>query len=562
MPDFPGSVNWSPEHVWGLLDQSLLNLRMQEIAHEMQRKHVELKQAVHGESLQKNNSGFYAPERCRREAALADEWAERYLQASLRIWEVQGHTPCPSLYRAVHSKLLIVLFAARKSSVTGEMMLEYQRTAGRHPNTRAALAEFGREMNRLSHRWQQKLEIMAKECEHKDAIERSAQMASKNQEARDIYRATPAALVIPEKGNFQPSTWHQFYEQFTQVATEERSFHGSGLIAQCVFGDDYTGDVWRWRLNQRVTESLKERFATLASYTGAALGPLPRDATPLDYWLHRLRQFLCESRSSLIRRIRSTRTNKNNVEITMEVPIIESVCEASGQFCLRLERDGINAVHSKKKSLDDCYREWIVDNSISLTIPGGATDRNIVDLLADCARTAMPIEFLSSRLDLIRLSEDVVVSGSPGKYFDELAAIHKLHWWITERGLWMAQEPPPDLTDVDANGSGTEKVNQQEQLASARPQDAAGQGLLLKFKSPIKRAILLALSQKPTATDLEICRMIDDDGSAELPKDWQTGAGGRSFEDAYRNASVKHRVENTITKVRRELKKKGWLPTS
>ena len=163
-----GSARWSPEHVWGLLDQTLLNLKLQEISEQMQREYASDKSTVHWETQQKGNSAYYAPERCRRAVKRADEIAEQFLQACLDVWKTQGQKPCPGLYRMVHPRLLTTVFAARESSVRADMMAEVTRT-GRDVNTRAALAEFAREMQRLSHQWQRKLEILAKECEHQIA---------------------------------------------------------------------------------------------------------------------------------------------------------------------------------------------------------------------------------------------------------------------------------------------------------------------------------------------------------------------------------------------------------
>ena len=83
--------------------------------------------------------------------------------------------------------------------------------------------------------------------------------------------------------------------------------------------------------------------------------------------------------------------------------------------------------------------------------------------------------------------------------------------------------------------------------------------LLSKYRSAVKRAILIQLTQNPRATDSEICRGLDADGSVELPEGWRVRPQDRLFFDAYSDAGRKHNVETAISKVRQDLRKKGLL---
>jgi hypothetical protein len=80
----------------------------------------------------------------------------------------------------------------------------------------------------------------------------------------------------------------------------------------------------------------------------------------------------------------------------------------------------------------------------------------------------------------------------------------------------------------------------------------------LRYRSAIKRAILVCLTQNPNATDLEVCRGLDADG-AELPTAWSLGKN-RSFEIVYKNEATRGRIESMISKVRADLRKNGILP--
>jgi hypothetical protein len=83
--------------------------------------------------------------------------------------------------------------------------------------------------------------------------------------------------------------------------------------------------------------------------------------------------------------------------------------------------------------------------------------------------------------------------------------------------------------------------------------------LLKKYRSAIKRAILIQLTQKPDATDLEICRGLDADGGFELPVTWKNRPTNRLFADAYSDARQRNKIQATISKVRRDLRKPGLL---
>lgn len=73
------------------------------------------------------------------------------------------------------------------------------------------------------------------------------------------------------------------------------------------------------------------------------------------------------------------------------------------------------------------------------------------------------------------------------------------------------------------------------------------------YRSPVRRAIQLALTQNPTATNRQVCGQIDEDGSAALPKQWST-EHNRSFETAWSDKKIRHKIESVISKVRHDMR--------
>lgn len=80
----------------------------------------------------------------------------------------------------------------------------------------------------------------------------------------------------------------------------------------------------------------------------------------------------------------------------------------------------------------------------------------------------------------------------------------------------------------------------------------------LNYVSAMKIAIGFILSLNGDASDLQICRRFDEEGIVELPKRWTT-AENRSFERAYKDPQHRHKIENLISRVRTDMRKKGLL---
>ena len=190
---------------------------------------------------------------------------------------------------------------------------------------------------------------------------------------------------------------------------------------------------------------------------------------PLDYWLHRLRQFLSEKKSKWLHDFISTDGLTGKMS---EHPAIDLVCEASALFCTQLGKEAIERTYDQRKELEACYNEWITHNFVSASLDRGSTYRVLVGLAARTAQVQIPIEFLSCNLDVALPPRGFVVFSSPNCFFDDIADAHKLSWWMTERGLWMARHPPSGVSFVDRNGSLTDLKRTERQLDLAEIKQA------------------------------------------------------------------------------------------
>jgi hypothetical protein len=98
-----------------------------------------------------------------------------------------------------------------------------------------------------------------------------------------------------------------------------------------------------------------------------------------------------------------------------------------------------------------------------------------------------------------------------------------------------------------------------DKQGSERSRGARSGSLMSRYRSELKRGILMQLAQKPNATDLEICRGLDADGGVEVPPRWKARVGDRLFAQSYLNLGTRHKIEIAISKVRADLRNHGLL---
>jgi hypothetical protein len=156
------------------------------------------------------------------------------------------------------------------------------------------------------------------------------------------------------------------------------------------------------------------------------------------------------------------------------------------------------------------------------------------------------------------LTEAIVRGTSTFKPSDIDKAIRKLHADKRElefrRDDWniilnsalnrQAGERKPDITGRPV--SSTAQLRVEPTMATKASK--------LNYRSELKRVISLQFARNPKASDLEICRALDADGAVELPASWKSGEN-RLFERAYKDPQKRRKVENTISRVRRDMRK-------
>jgi hypothetical protein len=454
---------------WELIDHRLVGLKLTNLAEEMHESiRAEIGQ-IQLDNVGNSNSQTVSSQMIAMHLRRADEWIEKIYSAYCEVWEKQGHQKTAAFIRAVSSHAIPTIISARTNAVVADLSTRRARTGSQIEPHNARMESFKQSMSRLAARWARKLEIEAKECGHAEsAARRNAQREHDVRETNQAVHEAPksemtttgrsamAAAKLPAAhvANDSPN-WARLNEGFGDLATEERTVSPRvpGLIASVLPDRDPDADVAKWATHQTPSASLKGRFDLLATHAGAALGAVPRGAMPIDYWLHRLRQFLSDRQNKWLHEFIST----NDLTATVgEHPIIDFVCEASALFCTHLEKEAIERTYAQEKELEARHHEWITSNFVSVSAPSGSTHRSWVGLVARTAHIPIPIEFLSCQLDGAPAPRGHTVCSSPSLFLNNIANTHSLKWWITERGLWMARQPPSGVSCVDRYGSLTD----------------------------------------------------------------------------------------------------------
>jgi hypothetical protein len=248
--------------------------------------------------------------------------------------------------------------------------------------------------------------------------------------------------------------WRGLGEGFERLATEERSGGGHRLRATSILETNQPGDVTSWAIDRAISQKFSANYKLLGTKAGQALGVLPDSSSPLDYWLHRVYQHHCEEKSHHVRQMIGLLPSVGGT-IVNRVPLgIEDLCDASTAFCLYLQKRALVG-RSASKTVADCFREWIENNSSAvepLYWSSGDSVRRWVTCVARGAKTPIPIDFFSARMNVNRLPLLLTKCEPLRAFFDQVARKEGLVWGVTQHGLWMAQQAPVGSVYVDSHG--------------------------------------------------------------------------------------------------------------
>jgi hypothetical protein len=395
------------------IDRRLLSPKTNDLAEEMHKRASEAERRIQFETAQSGNTAGYLPRWFDFQEQLTEEWAKRLYAAYCKAWTRQNRSITAAFIRVVRDRAIAELIAARKSSVRGGVVLRAQRT-GQALNA-TAFDEWARQMDRLSARWNRRLEAEAVVIEY-----RAAKLAQVSQDV-----STDRAEVIPNEPDIseETKTWRRLHEVFMALSAEELRLAPNNLnnlwLRASVIYEDQSRAFGQWLLSAGVNEGFKARFEVAATGAGIVLGTSLDP--PLHVWLHHLFQDLLKHKSKLL----FTPSERGG--------IIVRVCEASAIYSAHLERVALESGNADRVRGTFVGTKRVGSKRNPVVKPGPALARpnNFVSFAGGLWREAIAqnrgARVSSSQLQKIASSLDNGQYVPPAKYLEKSCANQVRH---------------------------------------------------------------------------------------------------------------------------------------
>jgi hypothetical protein len=233
---------------------------------------------------------------------------------------------------------------------------------------------------RLSHVIDERLDLVQiqKAIDSGDAVARKTQARSR----ADLETVTDT------------NTWASFHARFESLSKEEASVSLSNKQDQRINASS-VGEMKEWNLGGGINESFHASVEMLATHAGAKLGTTPRGSTKLNHWLCRLYLELEKNHSKLL---------FAPVGGTPKAAMITSVCQASANFCARLEQQTVEN--------SEVAGHGVIEQEESIFRPS-ADYRSI-------KYKGVPYSLTRNQSTIVRLLHDAYLNGTPALGGDAL----------------------------------------------------------------------------------------------------------------------------------------------
>lgn len=321
---------------WNQIDHSLVILKLAELSEDIRKEIGADESRLRFETQKGGNAAAFPSGLLGLHERWTDEWARRTFEVYCDVWRKQGYTPSAPFVREVCAQGVIPLIRARKGAVAFELELLAKRT--NRPNMGAVLNAWASTMSRAEGRWTRRLEAHAKECEHADRVGRRV-----NSSPPEGFVACPETVPTVvrsleiEKLSFEKvvdetmagrTVWRDLEDRFR--ALQARDNQGDPLCASwSSIGWKPAGEKWKLYGG---TKRTRTQFPWLAERAGTQLGHAGGPQSALFFWLNLLR-----SESPNSRGFEAALKDKDASTVHSTSIVIESLCEASAEYCVRCE---------------------------------------------------------------------------------------------------------------------------------------------------------------------------------------------------------------------------------
>jgi hypothetical protein len=480
---------------WQQVDETLATLMLAEVSTEFGNLLREDTQHIRYQNIGNGNGLTVPVQRLEMYRLRTDELAARYYAVYCEVWRSQQKPLTPEFLRAICPNRLRVLMSARVNSISSEFSLEQMRTHSFNVEwLKSAMEEFKRSMDRLYAKWAKLAEIDAKGLEH--LLAAAPNGPDVDTVATELVHARVQLRIVEAR----------LASIEARITSCERALSATHL---------------RQPDNYRI-KSLEQRLEGLKA-------DKKQFELRRDDWQR-------SQETALRRSAELRRQNASN-------PFFDE--ETQG-------------VAGKLQSREQQYR---VERNPEPNCAGTVgPEKEIAQGRERVRHFEAEIAAVDTKIAAFQqsLTEAIVRGTSTFKPRDIDKAIRKLH--ADKKELEFRRDDWNIILNSVLNRlAGEGKVDIPRQPVSSVPQlpDAptiASKAAKLNYRSELKRVISLQFARNPKASDLEICRALDADGAVELPASWTSGEN-RLFERAYKDPQKRRKLENTISRVRRDMRK-------
>src|SRR5438876_6490546 len=245
---------------WEDIDHSLVSLRLTNLAEEMHRQIEADERRIQFENRGNLNGNAVPSLVLKMKQDRADEQARRVYEIYCDVWEKQGHVKSAAFVRAVYARGVVSVLRARTGAIASQFSMFAMRTNFSAAIGKAHLESLRLNMQRLEDRWQRRVEIEAKECEH---AEQRLRLAQQTVQCAHVATTKTSAGVLAEAKRQLPAGEHRQAVHVSTTAPKRRKPGRSPKLPEAFVV--CAGTLWRGAISDSHTKVSSDQLRQIAS---------------------------------------------------------------------------------------------------------------------------------------------------------------------------------------------------------------------------------------------------------------------------------------------------------
>jgi hypothetical protein len=251
-----------PPFRWSDIDHRLVVLKLVNMGEEMRSRIKADESRIRFENRLNMNGNTVPSLILRMKVERADEWARRQYEIYCEVWQTQGYVKSAAFVRGVGAHIISML-GVRARSIANEFTRFVRHTNLPFDLRTAHLKGLDLRMRQLQGRWQRRIEIEAKECEHAERQLWVSQQAAQSVRlvTEEKHRETIAESLGPLRESREPAP------ESTRIPTRKKPGRSPKLPEVFVV---LAGTLWLRAISLNQTKVPNDQLLQIASALDAA----------------------------------------------------------------------------------------------------------------------------------------------------------------------------------------------------------------------------------------------------------------------------------------------------